>query len=382
MVSIYQTIVGCAIRFLVKTASPLDRWRGAGSGLGGSVNGILVFLFLAVGSVILLAGVAWWIWSWAKSRRRSEWLAFSRRADELGLSQEERSLLFNIAIHSGLKQPDLVFSSEEALSRGLDAIKAQGSAGGQQVGMCASCPYLHSLREKLGFQPLGKGLDGTVNLGRVAVGKALWCFRPTEAESFEVSVVEHGKEGQLLISPEKQIDCRIGEVWTLRLPEAGVLWEFSAWVMGKPDGRIALKPASTLRSVNRRRFVRTSTRKPVYVADFPFHRQVRGGSTPEFVAGELLEIAGPGLLLRAAISAREDDRVLVVVQLSSARVIEAAGVVRRVDGPDGDANVFSVELTGLTVSELADLASQTNAESIEAGRSEAQLVPAEATREA
>jgi hypothetical protein len=89
---------------------------------------------------------------------------------------------------------------------------------------------------------------------------------------------------------------------------------------------------------------------------------------PEFVKGTVTEWAGPGLRVEAPLRARVGDRVLVAFEVSCVAlagpeqtgmepgrgVVEHIGIVRQVRGT-GDGASMSVEMTGLSEAELAEL---------------------------
>ena len=103
---------------------------------------------------------------------------------------------------------------------------------------------------------------------------------------------------------------------------------------------------------------------------------------PEFVPGEVIEIAAMGLMLKAPLTVETDERVLVVVELEPGNIIETAGVVRRVDEPDAEMSVFAVELSGLTTDEIADLARETNIAAHQMHRDGPETAPAPVRSEA
>jgi len=370
--------------WLAGSTNPLERWSAAQDGATDPGGYGWVWLLVIVFGLVVLAMAGWALAIRIDSRRKDRWQVFNRRADEVGLSEEERNLLYNIATRAGTDRLSTIFTSLSAFNRGVAAIAASEAPPGlfarPRVRMCGSCALVYSLREKLGFQmPVAHSAPTSVSLGRVQEGAILSVLRQRSPESFEVSCAGHNDRGELLVEPEMTIDYHPGESWVIRHPEGGVLWEFNAWVIRNVEGKVALKPTGSLRWLNRRRFVRTQTRKVAYVARFPFRRKGEAGETPEFVKARLLEVAGTGLKVQAPIEVGTGDRVLIVVEMRTENAIEALGVVRHFERHDDGSSIFGVELTGLTTLEVADLARETNtalhdAEEAEEQVAEGQLV--------
>lgn len=322
-----------------------------------------LWLLLIVVIVVVLIVSVWALYNQVVGRRRRAWQAFIQHADQLGLSDEERTLLHNIAGRASLDQIDLIFTSPDSFNAGLATLTTDNSVGlGQSLRMCGTCAYLQTLREKLGFQaPIETGKVSAVNLGKVPDGTVLTVMRQRSPENFQAAVASSDPAtGELIVQPENNIAGHVGDSWLIRFPEGGILWEFNAWVVRTQDAQAVLKPSGGLRWINRRKFIRTSTNRPAHVAAFPFDLEDQA-QVPQFVAGTLLEIAGPGLLLRAPIDVSAGERVLVVVELHRNKRIEGMGMVRRaaVDSEDGETTI-AVELINLTTTEVAQLARETN----------------------
>jgi hypothetical protein len=91
----------------------------------------------------------------------------------------------------------------------------------------------------------------------------------------------------------------------------------------------------------------------------------------EYVAGQLTEIAGPGLRVEAPVNVEAGDRVLLALKLGESNVVEGVGTVRRAIRREGEDSVLVVELVGLSREEVAKLSQETNAAAQEAVRQEA-----------
>jgi len=362
-----------------------ERFRGAGRDLSAPVSGTVLLGVAVVGLLAVVGGVVGILISRARAAKPSDWTAFNAQAKEAGLSEEERSLLAVIARHAGVlggrRSGVAIFSSEEAFNRGLAAMEAArrpNSPGGPVEGnVCSGCFHLFSLREKLGFVSVpGRAARSAIDLGPIAQGAVLQVVRQRSPENFQVMVAASSKTpAELTVRPETRIDCRRGEAWLVRYPQGGTLWEFNAWVVKHGRGEVVLRPAGGVRWINRRRFARVPTNKPAHIANFPFHRDWQrpapeegqgpegapaSPTLPEFVAGTVVEIGGPGMLIRAPLEVSVGQRVLVVVRLRPEKVVEGAAIVRRAQPEKNGIWMIAVELVGLNTAQVDDLTRETN----------------------
>jgi len=321
-----------------------------------------------VALVVILAVIAMTI-SRRRERRRRSAGAVSNRGGELGLSDEELSLLAAISYKSGLIDPLSIYTVQDAFTRGVERLLASGKledtlANGGSA--CASCSFLVSLREKLGFEILpGQARPTSVDLGPMKQGSRITVHRQRSPERFEAVVRStHTNPAEISVRPIGQdVRSRPGESWMVHFPQGGILWEFNAWVVHHAGGEIVVRPVGEVRWINRRRFPRVPTDKPAWGAAFPFQNdEGMSAKAPEFVPGRLVEIAGPGMQLRAPLEVEVGGRVLVVVQLEHDKTVESAGVVRRIveEDPGDPHKLLALELMGLTTGQVAELARQTN----------------------
>lgn len=357
-------MTGIALTYLAQHTSPRERIQGASAAFSQG-SGHWLWLVIIIAALVCVAVLVWGVVSYIQGRKRHAGDQFTRMADQLGLSEEERALLFNIARHSHAPSPELIFSSESSFNEGVAAMTTDNSVGGDAnpLRMCGSCTYIQTLREKMGFSTnVEHGRPTTVNLGKIPAGTILTIMRQRSPEHFQAAVMAcDERSAEIEVQPEVGIETKLGESWLVRFPEGGILWEFNGWITKTAETAIVLKASGTLRWINRRRFVRTATSKPAYLATFPFDRTAKDAGTPTFVRASLIEIAGPGLLLRAPVRTKTGERVLVVLELHRNKIVEAMGTVRRAtEEPGTEEASIAVELVGLTTSEIADLAKETH----------------------
>jgi len=343
--------------------SAAERFRAIGRNLTG--NGIGPWLTLVLGLGLIAGLVTLFALSHRRDNAKQSWQRFRRRAERIGLGEEERALLGNIALSADLKDPEAVFASEEAFFRGMARMERApdqpGPFPGEKLAVCGSCQYYRSLREKLGFtsEPADTPEPAGVSLGPIQPGTTLKVTRQAEPHDAEVilEAVDQGT-GELMIGKRQDLAVRTGETWTLSFSEAGLLWEFSARVAAvKSETELLVRALSRASQSNRRRFLRVPVSRPAQIAAFPFSTDEASAKPPEFVPAQMVELGGPGVLLEANVEAKLRDRVLVVMELGGRRV-EGLGVVRRAGSKSSP---IAVELVGLNTAQVAELARQTNA---------------------
>ena len=342
-----------------RTLGPLERMGGIKGRFSSPLAGYWLWVGVGVGAIAISVALIALLSHRGRVGRRKGWQAFVAQAEEAGLSREEQNLLAKIARTAGLSNLNSIFTSEHAFHKGVRAMAAGNDALKVGSGICVGCAFLILLREKLGFRaPPTEAKLGAIKLAPIPPGTALEVIRPLGNSSFKAVLTDSKGTEELTVVPEALVAGRAGESWVLRLAQGGTVWEFNALVLRADRERVILKPIGEIRWINRRRFVRASTRRPAYVASFPFDKPMRKGDVPEFIPAALIEIGGPGVQLIAPMKAENGQRVLVVMELNDEKLVESVGVVRRT-ARDRLGTRMSVELVGLNTSDITELAKAT-----------------------
>lgn len=322
------------------------------------------FTLIGVAAILVLVILLCCI-NYRQRRRESKGVSpvFNSFARRNGLSAEEKNLALLLADIGEFKQPEMVLVSTAAFDKGAMAFLAQKSDGSEQRELAIK---LRLLRSKLGFTaqetasqssathngqvssrqiPVGKILQVTRRKTSVAV-RMETCLLRTDDLAFTVELAEI-----LKIVP--------GEVWNLQYNFGQSVWEFDARLL-KADGReLTFGHSDDVRFIGRRRFLRVEVHKEAYIARFGFV----GGEkieVPQFVHGDLREIAGPGLLIEAPLAVKVGERVLVVVQAADDTVVQEIGEVRH-SRPAEKGYAIAVELIGVKEAYVDELVRLTNA---------------------
>jgi len=324
-------------------------------------------LVLVIGVLAAAAAIVTFLILRSCERRRHIWTAFRDKAERIGLTEEEQNLAAAVARLAGVRDPSLVFTVEPLFDRGVTALAESDPLEKWQSQSpwtpCSTCLFLSSLREKLGFPArLEQTRPSSVDVGPIPEGTILTILRQRSPQSFQAVVAaKRPRQSELLVASEEALEANLGESWTVRYAEGRVMWEFSAWVVGKEQDLVTIRPRGEARSINRRKFARVSIDRPAYVAAFPFAPGSEGVEPPEFHPATVTEIGGPGLLLEAPIQAEPGQKVLVVLELENGHAVEGMGIVRRVRSASEGASTMAIELMGLNTAEISELTRETNA---------------------
>lgn len=351
---------------ILAALSPAERMAGLGGSKEWYVQPLVSW---TVWLPVLLAASAGVVLIYLYRRWQGERQAlkgFIEAADRLRLSHEERSLLARAGMAAGLKRLDSVFSVASALDRGAARLLAgRDAAALSEAGRAHVEAIFDSLRIKLGFVDGGDLPDEPVTAPAgttiaLAVGARVTVSRLTSPAQIAAVVVE-AADGQVAVQTEKAVsEFRVGEAWRVRYVLNSQQWEFDASMMDGMGQRLLLRLIGSPRGVNLRRFARVPTHKAAYLALFPFSTSPQGQDLPDFVAGTLTEIAGPGLRIDSALKTALGDRVLVIVKTQDDRIVQGIGVVRRSVEGSGGIRITVAEMIGLTDAEVGQLVTETN----------------------
>ena len=327
--------------------------------LGWSVIFILIMVLLAVRQQ-------------RNERKRKRLLVqFEEHANEFGLTREERDMLLLIARYARLRQPISVFTLQNAFEKGIARLlekmldENSDDAQAQQINQ-----VIETIKTKIGFVRAGAKHSGRFRGGRymtsrqIAVGKPVSIVTSSQKEAGTRTIqgdVAANDQDCLKLSLEVPPELKPGEACTLQAQFGAVLWGFEMIVVLCKGTELVLHHVDQARYLNRRRFQRVPTHKEALVAPFPV--LMESGSAlpvkPQFVPAEVKELSGPGLRLSTSLEADVKDRLIVIFEFESGRVIQDVAEVRRIiDNVTG--RTLAVELIGLPESTEDELIRVTN----------------------
>jgi len=304
-----------------------------------------------------------------------------------GLTARERQILLAIAGRSRLGRPQDIFHEMEALDRGAVQLLAECAHTRTPQEITELKAEIAALRQKLDIRPVvggGAAVRGRSSSREIPVGKfiELTGRRDNQAVALRVEVLRND-EIELAVALRTPLGSKPGDSWLARYYSGLSAWEFRTSTVRCNDQRLVLSHSDDIHFVNRRRFQRVAVHWAALVAPLPFIRSdLAAGETdsqhaavsrpaaecaPTFVEGTVTEFAGPGLRIEAPLPVQVEDRVLVVFRLAgspggagaSPRTVAGIGRVRH-RREMGQGQSIAVELTGLSDTEINDLASLMN----------------------
>ena len=304
----------------------------------------------------------------AASERR-----FRDQADRRGLTVEERKLLETVSANASIKRKEAVFSMMPAFNRGAARVMQQRFSTSKSIEERKKLnSTLNVIKEKLGFirktYSFGVRGGGTRGLSsrNIAVGKKIAIQLSRNGEFITTgAVVIKNDNLEFIVQPEEQIDCRGGDVWSVRYCLGGATWQFNVITIAFARGELTLSHTDNIRFVNKRRFLRVSVSKPALIAAFPsIIHDDEDYQGPRFRPGTITELSGPGLSMITDLDISSGDRVLVIFELEEGKIVEDIGEVRGIRNAAGSSNTIGVELLGLNDAGVNELVRATNSVAI------------------
>lgn len=338
-------------RMIAAALSPTERWAAARSSdpfpLGGWTVWVPMLAAIVVATVLIMA--------WRRHTiRREIFKVFFQAAERLRLSASERAVLVRIAEAAEVKRFDETYTVEMAFEKSAARLMETEAmlAMTEEVRRRVS-DIIDSLRTRLGFGTSAGGFD-------LSRGDRVTLVHRGTPPEIEATVVETDNR-DITLQFDGAVSLRAGEACALRHVRGQLQWEFNVSITEPLEGLAVARLIGEPYTTDLRRFARVVTRKTAHVARFPFLNEGPAGSLPEFVAGTLTEIAGPGLRIEAPIQSEVGDCVLVILEVADDRIFQGRGLVRRFSPGDGGVADIAVEMIGMTEDQIADLVKETNA---------------------
>lgn len=200
-------------------------------------------------------------------------------------------------------------------------------------------------------------------------------------------IVQANTEKGLTVKPSIPVESAAASSWILRYFDGLKIWSFTSPIVGKEGPFLILKHTDEMEMVNFRRFARVPVECTANVCTFTFRSPADAERPLSFVRANVVEIGGPGILLKTTLQARVGDRILIQLHLGKNEIIQSIGKVRRRNDVDfrTNWNGYGVELVGLKPSQVAELMHATNTAAIQLRKEkdkEKETETSETTREA
>lgn len=348
------------VRALVRDVGATDRWRALRD--AGQTRGQTSLLWWAVIAVVLAAAVGVVVaLVYEYRRRRREQAEFARQGLQAGLREAELKILARVVKLARLKNPSTIYTAggtfDTAAAHLLASRKVADSSAQAQADLKAT---LMSMRMKLRFGPSrdGDDLDVLTSSRQMPTGSNVFVAKPGQRESVEATIVGNSRT-ELLIMADEPLPGRKGAAWTIRHARGHAAWEFDTRVLRYDGQRAAIEHSRDVRGVNFRRFPRVATEMQAGGTVFPFHTDSDEISL-DFMPVSIVEIAGPGLLIKLPLELEIGQSILVRVQLDEHRAVQGLAKVRRIVTNKPGGPFAAVEFVELAPEELAELTRMTN----------------------
>jgi hypothetical protein len=412
---IVAPVITTGLNAIVLALTPAERWEAMGR-FNSNFMTESWFLITSILAIIILT-ISFFVVSYIRGvrERKASGQLFARYAERGGLSGRERQILSDVASKAGLGRNESIFTMGNAFNHGAaKMIKERLAEHGAEDSRRLSSG-LSFLREKLGFQkqyfPSAGSLAKSNKLSsrQIPIGKKLFITRLNTRDLGEIeSTVIENDDMELTVKLARPAESAAGEFWRAHYYFGASVWEFDTSVVSRHGSILVLNHSDNVRFINRRRFLRVSIKRPAFIAHFPFSKTLspkkesseseQGSSSdpgcvlepPEFAQAVVTELAGPGLRMETSLEVKVGERVLVVFRLdeendvdlseereddktTAPRIIEDIGEVRNIETIKNGFSI-SVELTGLSDSNIDELICATNAISMKAA-AESEDVP-------
>ena len=356
-----HTLIINQLGMLAQGLDTTDRWRAMRDlGAGGGNSSLLWLGLIALVIVVVVGTVAALVYTYRQDRRK--WERFRTLGERTGLRKEELILLERVARLVCLKNPAMIYTDE-----GVFNAAAMGLMSRSQVATLSEKAQLDlqttiiSIHAKLRFGLVDDGdeLDIFRSTHQITEGSRVFVTKTGDRKSVEGTIVSNSHTEILIMAEEALPGRRNGDILTIRYAHGHGAWEFDARVIRCDGPAVAVEHSRGMRAVNFRRFPRIPTRMFAMGMAFPFH-VVSGDTSMELLPADIVEIAGPGLLVKLPVEIDIGQNLLIRVRLDADTFVQGITRVRRIvtDKPGGP--FLAVEFIELDADELTEMTRATN----------------------
>jgi hypothetical protein len=346
---------------LAQGVSAIDRWEGMKviSKTGRNPN-VLWWVLVSLGTLAVMGVIAGVIYAYVQKLRK--WKKFKTAGRNAGLRDNDMVLLERLARLGGLKNPSSMLTDEDVFNTAaLSLMSSERIINVSQEVQESLQASFSSIRGKLGLGVVSgdEATDEFTSSRQIEEGSRVFVARMGGRESVEATVARNSRSELLLTATETLPGRRDNDVLTIRHANEQGSWEFDARVIRCDGPGVAVEHSREMRPVNFRRFPRVPTKMSTTGTIFPFHVDPGSEISLEFMPANIVEIAGPGLLVKLPARAEIGQKLLIRVHLEDDRLIQGMTKVRRVvtDKPGGP--FLAVEFIELAPDELAEMARAT-----------------------
>ena len=354
---------------LAQGLSASDRWkamRGMG-GTGGHAH-LMWWILIALGILAAAGTIAALVY--ARRQEHRKWEKFGTLGRNAGLREKELTLLKRVVKLARLKVPATIYTEEGAFNAAAMGLMSSAPVAAlsdkAQLDLQTTIISIHA-KLRFGVVDDGDDLDIFRSSHQIATGSRVFVARMGDRQSVEAAIARNSRTELLITAEEELPGRRGGDVLTIRYAHGHGAWEFDARVIRCDGPAVAVTHSRQMRAVNFRRFPRIPTKMFATGMAFPFHVDSCEASL-ELIPADIVEIAGPGLLIKLPVETDVGQNLLIRVQLDTDRFIQGMTKVRRIvtDKPGGP--FLAVEFIELSADELTEMTRATNLAASHKGR--------------
>lgn len=363
-----------AVGPILARSKALERWQGARTGVAEPADippwlNYTLMVMTAVLVAMILTSLAVWVFRrWLGKIALPPALRPQKRHSAGGsLAAADIDLLTRLFRKSGFIRPNLEFTFRYGLNAGVANYLASDDHADLPADQRQEIEErIEKLQKQFGAGPEDSG-SVVLTTRDIPVGARIMVSHGGPRGDFDVIVLENSAMG-LRVLPPFATDMANDSHWILRYFDGAKVWGFHSSVIGRNENELLLAHTGQMEVINIRRFARVPVNLSAHISRFSF-RQMSGTDSPpalEFVPAEVVEIGGPGLQLRTALSLRVDERILILLDFGKNGRIQTIGKIRR-EIPSAlrtTRNGYGVELVGLNPSQAAELMHLTNSVAI------------------
>ena len=356
-----HTLIINQLGTLAQGLSATDRWKAIRNVGGTGGNGDLLWWIL-IGLGILVAVGTVTALVYAHKQKRSKWGICKILGKRAGLRDSELILLDRMVKRTGLKDPAKICTDNRIFNdAAMDYMSSSQVVASSEKAQLDLQTALVSIHAKLGFGVVndGDGLSGIRSSRQITTGSRVFVAKMDSHETIEATVTGNSRTELLIRAAESLPGRRKGDILTIRYAHGKGSWEFDARVIESDGSSVVVEHSQEMRSVNFRRFPRISTSMSAMAMFFPFHVDSCDAAL-EFLPADIVQIAGPGLLIKLPIKVEVGQSMLIRIQVDEERIVQGMTKVRRIvtDKPGGP--FLAVEFIELTADELTEMTRATN----------------------
>ena len=310
-----------------------------------------VTLFAVITLIVLLVRT--------RSSKKRRWNKFAELGHQMGLRDQEQALLARITEMLNPKDPTSIYNDSRLFN-----VAAKEFLTSERVSMFSADDQetLHEMivgmHAKMRFNDDSDAPEGIMSSRRIETGSRVLVAMQGNSSTIEATVINNIRAELVITADTTMPGRRDDDTLTIRYANDQGSWEFDANVLRSDGDTVAVEHSTDMRAVNFRRFPRVPTRMRAVGEVFPFPVNNLDDALI-LKPGEVVEIAGIGLLIKTPLKVQIGQRLLLRVELESDHIVQGMAKVRRKvsDKPGGP--FLAVEFLGLNEGELAMLARAT-----------------------